>query len=119
MDLLELGVSLEQMAKLVRLDHRDCRDVLDPLACLGTRDPLENLEMMDYLAALGPWAQEETLAKMELWDLLDLQGPLDLQETGDHPAPQELEDFKGCQAKEENLESLVRMAMLVFLVSQE
>ena len=39
MDLLELGVSQEQMAKLVRLDLRDCRDVLDPLACLGTRDP--------------------------------------------------------------------------------
>ena len=32
--------------------------------------------MMDYQAGLGPWAQEGTLAKMELSDLLDLQGQL-------------------------------------------
>lgn len=74
--------------------------------------------MMDCQAALAQWDQEETLVKMELLDRLDLLGLLDQLETEDHLARQELGDFRECLAKEVNLESLVRMAMLASLVSQ-
>ena len=74
--------------------------------------------MMDYQAALAQWDHEETLVKMELLDQSDLLGLLDQLETEDHLARQELGDFKECPAKEVNLESLVRMAMLASLVSQ-
>ena len=74
--------------------------------------------MMGCQAGLAQWDHEETLVKMELLDRLDLQGLLDQLETEDHLAHQELGDFKECLAKEVNLESLVRMAMLASLVSQ-
>ena len=74
--------------------------------------------MMDCQAALAQWDHEETLVKMELLDRLDLLDLLDQLETEDHLARQELGDSKECPAKEVNLESLVRMAMLASLVSQ-
>ena len=74
--------------------------------------------MMDCQAALAQWDHEETLVKMELLDRLDLLGLLVQLETEAHLALQELGDFRECLAKEVNLESLVRMAMLASLVSQ-